>query len=230
MVADGVLVVFDSEGGSFRDREAASYKAHGMRDFSGVAEERNPFAQLASLKAALDFMRWRHCEIDDVEADDVIAAYVRALPPPAHAVIVSGDSDMLQLVSPRVSVVAGSDRVYGPAQVVERYGVTPAQMPLYKALAGDAADTLPGVRGIGRTTARAIVQRCASVDDVYAQLAHFPPRSARLLADARDAIEASLRLVTLDRPVPLPYPLERLAVPPVGTLRTMEVLRGAGIV
>lgn len=225
--ASAVLVVFDSESGSFRDTEVASYKSNRVRDFSDVPAAENPFAQLSALKAALDTLGWRHCEIDDVEADDVIAAYARNLSADARAVIVSGDADMLQLVSERVTVVAGKNRIYAPAQVEERYGIAAARLPLLKALAGDPSDSIPGVHGIGMKTARQLLVRYATLEELYAHLSDIPPRWARLLAGARQEIEASLRLVTLDRPVALPYPLKKLAIPRVDALATMDVLRRA---
>lgn len=226
----GALVVFDSETGSFRDRETPSYKASRVRDFSAVAADDNPFAQLAPLKSALDSLGWRYCEIDDVEADDVIAAYSRSVAPGDRIVVVSGDADLLQLVSPAVTVIAGRDRLYTPSTVVQKYGVPPARLPLLKALAGDVSDNISGVHGIGPKTARSLLQQYHTLDDLFFHLDDLSARNRRLLEGARPDVEAALRLVSLERDVPLPYSSEELAIPPCEAIATMDVLRRADLI
>jgi DNA polymerase-1 len=228
--ASAVLVVFDSETGSFRDQEASWYKSTRVRDFSDTPPDQNPFAQLTPLKAALDVLEWRHCEIDGIEADDVIAAYARNLSARSRVVIVSADNDMLQLVTSTVTVIAGKNRVYTPAHVLERYGVAPHQLPLLKALAGDPSDNIPGIPHIGLKTARQLLQQFGTVEQLYSHLSELPPRCARSLEGRRGEVEAMLRLIALDRPVALPYAVDELAIRSIDSVRTMEVLQRAGLI
>ncbi|MFH4117740.1 5'-3' exonuclease H3TH domain-containing protein, partial [Acinetobacter baumannii] len=87
-------------------------------------------------------------------ADDVLATISRRLPEGVELYIVTGDQDAMQLVDGRVRVLrttrgVSETKVYGRDEVVEEYGVTPEQLPDYKALVGDSSDNIPGVRGIG---------------------------------------------------------------------------------
>jgi DNA polymerase-1 len=228
--ATAILVAFDSESGSFRDRELSTYKANRIRDFSGVDPTANPFAQLAALKCALDTLGWKYCEIEGIEADDVIAEYSRLMSEEDHAIIISADKDLLQLVTPNVTLVGSGNRRYTPADVLESYGVYPAQLPFFRALTGDASDNLPGVRGIGPKNAMRLVQQFQSPDRMYADLLALPGRHSRALVEARETVYRVMQLATLNHPVRLPFTLADLRVRKVSPeVRTMTVLRDAGL-
>src|SRR5262249_5091361 len=135
---DRVIVVFDSPGGTFRDRIFAEYKAH--RD----AQPEDLSAQIPLVRELLRAYRIPLVELPGYEADDVIATLVARAPAGARIAIVSTDKDLMQLVSDRVTLLDGMrDRRFGPAEVQERFGVPPSQMLDLRALCGDPSDNIP---------------------------------------------------------------------------------------
>lgn len=156
-----VIVVFDGEHGSDARKVAdAQYKAN--RVDPAQRQGRNPIEALADVKAVLDLYGIAWIEIEDAEADDVIATLV-AGNPNRNILIHSMDQDYYQLlrdagpgrgfVHVMNTAMRPGSRMLTPANVVERFGVTPAQFADYRSLCGDASDNLPGVEGVGKVTA-----------------------------------------------------------------------------
>lgn len=103
------------------------------------------------------------------EADDVMGRLSRLSERGKHVVIYSGDSDMRQLVSERVTVVAptyGKDVVYDAAKVREHHGIPAALISDMKALAGDSSDKIPGAKGIGEVTAVKLLNHYGSLEAI----------------------------------------------------------------
>jgi DNA polymerase-1 len=163
-----VLVVFDGEHGTADRKQAvADYKANRVRDEAAL----KPLRAIPHVQHALTAYGVHWIEIDTAEADDVIATLVTATArrqPDRRVWIMSGDRDYYQLLTDRVTalntVMKRGRRHVGPAEVVERYGVTPAQWPDFCALKGDPADNIPGVKGIGATTAAKLLASGLTLD------------------------------------------------------------------
>ncbi len=138
---------------------------------------------------------------DGYEADDFVAASVAH--EEAHggtALVASGDRDMFQLVSERTTVLqpqkgGGALTRIGPAEVRERYGVEPAQVPDFIALRGDPSDKIPGARGVGEKTASTVLREHATLEDALA---------AGRFAGEADALRLYRRIATMDTTAPLP--------------------------
>ncbi len=176
-------------------------------------------ARLPKEAGLLERLRWCREVPEDVfgvrvvsqrgfEADDIIAALVRAqLADGGRAVIVGLDKDLLQLVDRdrRVVMWDGKAKVWGPHEVHTRWGVWPCQLGDYLALAGDTADNVPGVRGVGPKTAVGILKAHANLD---AALAHHPSLRGET---AKRAARLSRSLVALADPV-LGFDMEELRV------------------
>jgi DNA polymerase-1 len=156
------------------------------------------------------------------EADDVIAtlatrAAERAIP----AVVVSGDKDLYQLVSPGISLLnpgrggpaAVEEQWVDPSNAAERLGVPPDRVVDYLALVGDSSDNIPGVKGIGDKTARQLIDRYGDLESILAHAGEVTAKRAReaLLAEAENA-RLSRRLVTVRRDLPVELDLEALRV------------------
>lgn len=145
---------------------------------------------------------------DTLEADDLIAGLAReAESLGLRTVILSSDKDLLQLVTERTSVYrpgrpGSPGRMITPGQVPEETGTTAEKIPLLLALAGDSSDNVPGARGIGLKTALRIIADRSSLDEIYEALDELPGSTAARLAESRELVRLSLRLVTLDRPLP----------------------------
>jgi DNA polymerase-1 len=145
---------------------------------------------------------------DTLEADDLIAGLARqASAKGYHTIILSSDKDLLQLVDDRTSVYrpgrpGSPGRLVTPAEVPEEMGTTADKIPLLLALAGDSSDNVPGARGIGEKTALKIIEGVTSFEELYASIHEMPPSLSAKLTDSREMVELSLRLVTLNVPLP----------------------------
>ncbi|HZO09585.1 MAG TPA: DNA polymerase I, partial [Myxococcota bacterium] len=144
-------------------------------------------------------------EVPGFEADDVIATLVSRAPSSAQIAIVSTDKDLMQLVGPQVTLLDGiRDRRFGPAEVVERFGVPPERVLDLRALVGDTSDNIPGVKGIGEKGAAKLLEQWGDLDNLLAHVAEVtPPRARTALEAGVDAARISRELATLrlDAPV-----------------------------
>jgi DNA polymerase-1 len=162
--------------------------------------------------------------LEGYEADDVIGTLAeRAAERGWQAVIVSGDKDFYQLVSPAVALLnpgrggpaAVDEQWVDQTNAAERLGVPPERVVDYLALVGDASDNVPGVRGVGDKTARQLIEQFGNLDAILARAGEASPKRARaaLLAHADEA-RLSRDLVTIRRDVPLSVSLDALVVTP----------------
>jgi DNA polymerase-1 len=162
--------------------------------------------------------------VDGYEADDVIGTMARrGVDLGAHAVIVSGDKDFYQLVAQHVSLLnpgrrgpAAVDEVWvDPGNAAERLGVAPERVVDYLALVGDSSDNVPGVRGVGDKTARALIAQFGDLDRILARAAEAPGRRVReALVEYADAARLSRELVTIRCDVPVAVDLDAFRVRP----------------
>jgi DNA polymerase-1 len=126
------------------------------------------------------------------EADDVIATLARDLGAAHRVLIVSGDRDLFQTVTDRVSVLFIGRRqddhvLYDETMVRTRYALAPAALPSFTALVGDAADGLPGIEGVGPKTASMWIAAFDNVAGVIANVDHLSPARLRSVIAARSA-------------------------------------------
>ena len=151
---DYVVVAFDLAGPTFRHEQYAEYKATRQRMPDDL---RDQFPKVRRIVAAMGMPVY---ELAGFEADDMIGTLtVEAEELGLDTTIVTGDLDMLQIVSPRTKLMTTRQGVqntiiYDLARVEERYGLRPDQMVDYKALKGDSTDNIPGVPGVGRRPRR----------------------------------------------------------------------------
>jgi len=134
------------------------------------------------------------------EADDFLAAAVaEENRRQGRALVASGDRDAFQLASDTTTILhpvrAGEMARIGPAEVRERYGVEPAQVPDFIALRGDPSDKLPGARGIGAKGAAALLRNYATLEDALAD-GRFPLQA--------DDLRVYRRIAAMDATAPLP--------------------------
>ena len=143
------------------------------------------------------------------EADDILGHAGRGGQAPGRgSVIVTGDRDALQLVDDDVSVMSTGRgitdvKIYTPAAVVERFGVTPAQIPTTSASRATPRDNIPGVPGVGEKTAAALLQQFGSSDALYERLDEVRSDKRRaLLREHEERARLSKRLATMVLDVP----------------------------
>ncbi len=213
---DAVAIAFDLGKPTFRHERFAEYKATRQRM---PDELRDQFPKVRQVVAALGFPVY---DYEGFEADDVIATLVgQAEAHDLDTTVVTGDLDMLQLVSDRTHLVvslrggvANTVR-YDRDRIDERWGLRADQMLDYKALRGDATDNIAGVPGVGEKTAAKLVATYGGVDALYERLDEVQPERLRApLAEARDRVLASrdLQRLVADVPVTLDLEAARLGV------------------
>ena len=190
-----VLVAWDSLGEpTYRNRAFPAYQSG--REFDAELLE-----QLELLPVLSSALGCAVAKAAGYEADDFLAAAAAAEEARGGTcVVATSDRDAFQLASAGTTILQparGASRLarVGPAEVVERYGVEPAQVPDFIALRGDPSDKLPGARGIGAKTAADLLRRYGTLEDALAD--------GRLAAEA-DALRLYRRLATLDASAPLP--------------------------
>ncbi len=211
-------VAFDTAAPTFRHERYEAYKA-----------QRPPMpeelvSQLPLVDELIDALGISILRQDGVEADDLIASLaVEATASGYEAVIVSADKDFNQLIRPGiVQYVPARGREsaawLGPPQVEERWGVSAEQVLDVLALAGDAVDNVPGVRGVGEKTAIALIRRFGSLETLYGSLDSVERRSIReKLAAQRQEAFLSRDLVRLRCDLMPGVSIDSFRVPEIGS-------------
>ena len=202
-----LAVSFDT-GGTFRDEIYPEYK--GTR--AKMPEDlRTQIARIRELVAAFGIPV---LEAEGYEADDVLGTVARvASDQGVKVVILTGDRDLLQLVSKNVTIRLAGQKLaeaqdFGPQEVRDKYQLSPAQLIELKALVGDTSDNIPGVRGIGEKTAVQLLEQFGDLAGIYAHLEEVPNRFRSKLEQEKQAAELSHRLGTIVTDVPLEFELE----------------------
>jgi 5'-3' exonuclease len=146
------------------------------------------------------------------EADDVIATLARIYGESCPDVwLVGADKDLAQCVTDNVRQLIPShgervEHFRGPKEVKEKYGVTPAQIPLYLALVGDKSDNIPGVKGIGQVKAAGLIGEYKTLTGIAENLGAIGGPMGKALAEGWEQLVLSLALTTLDAKLPLDAP------------------------
>ena len=170
------------------------------------------FAQIPLLHELLESFGWPMIEIDDYEADDIIGTIsVAATEKDIETCIVSGDYDMMQLLSKHTSVYInkkGSDMMrFTEAEFEEKYGVKLAQFIDYKALVGDSSDNIPGVKGIGPKAAQTLLGAYETLEGIYQHIDELKGAQKLKLETSKDNAMMSRELAKIfcDAPVELDW-------------------------
>lgn len=206
-----LAVIFDAGRYTFRNRLYEAYKAHRPE----APPELVP--QFALIREATRAFGISCIELDDWEADDLIAAYAKAaVESGGEAVIVSSDKDLMQLLRPGVEMLDPMKNVpIGLAEVEAKFGVTPDRVIEVQALIGDSTDNVPGVPGIGPKGAAQLIGEYGTLEAVLAAAPSMKPSKRRdMLIEHADKARISRELVILRDDAPLPEPIEAFAVKP----------------
>ncbi len=205
---DYIAVAFDV-GKTFRHEKFPAYKAQRAK---APDELHN---QVERIKQVLQAFNIPIVTCAGFEADDVLGTISRqAAAREIDSVILTGDSDILQLVDAHTRVLlsrgrAGAEKLYGPPELAERYnGLSAGQLIDLKALTGDSSDNIPGVRGIGPKTATSLLTQYNAIENIYDHLDEITgKRSRNALQGHRQEAMLYKDLVTIrcDTPVQLDW-------------------------
>ncbi|MFA9262474.1 MAG: DNA polymerase I [Undibacterium sp.] len=205
---DYIAASFDLPGGTFRDELYSEYKA------TRTAAPDDLYAQIPKVKELVQALSIPIYELPGFEADDCVGTLSKqGESSGVDVVIVTGDTDTLQLVTDHVKVFTLrkglKDMVlYGIPEVTEKYGFPPERLVDYKGLRGDSSDNIPGVKGIGEKGATDLIQEFGSLEDIYATLEKVKPKVREKLEADREMAFLSKKLGTIDTAAPVTLRLE----------------------
>lgn len=226
--ASASAIVFDAGAKTFRNDLYAQYKAQRppppdeMRPQFGLAIE------LAKACQAPVFIQ------QGFEADDIIASLATQSQALGYEVdILTGDRDILQLLSPQVHVLlpqkSGEFKEYSVELFAEEFGFSVDRYLDYKALMGDPSDNIPGVAGIGPKTAAKLVATYGHLEQLYANIDMVKPDGVRTkLTAARNDVQLWRQLVTLRHDVPITYDFTQRTLPNFGSAELLGMLEAWG--
>src|SRR3954470_9972364 len=202
---------FDLPGATFRHQQYTEYKATRRRMDDDLA------VQLPFVSRVCAVFGLPRIDVKGFEADDVIATLARqAVAQGLKVVVVSGDKDLLQLVSDDVLVISpgreGAPSIlYDRKTVEEKWGVPPERVVDVLALVGDSVDNVPGVAGIGEKGARDLVREFGPLESVLAHAGEIKRNAYKEgLINHREKAILSKQLVTRRADVPVPLDLDSL--------------------
>lgn len=188
-----MAVCFDTKSPTFRHAMSSDYKA-ARPPMDVELIEQIPY--IHHLVAALGIPLLR---IEGAEADDIIGTLAyRAVEQGHHVVISTGDKDMMQLVNDCVILEDSfTGKIVDSQAVVDKYGINPSQMIDFLTLMGDSSDGIKGVPGIGKKTAKDLLNEYGSIDNMLKNIGYIKGRGAKGLIEHADTIPFNAQLATI---------------------------------
>lgn len=207
---DAVLVAWDSGKPTFRHETFTEYK--GTRK----QLDQELIVQFPIAREYLDAYGMKRYECDGIEADDIIGSMAKQYPD-VKIHILSSDRDLLQLIDPTTDVYLmkkgiSEMEVMDEAKLKETLGITPAQIIDLKALMGDTADNIPGVKGVGEKTALKLLNDYETVDNVYEHLDEIKGKLKEKLETDKEKAFLSKYLATIKVDAQIPLSLEDMTL------------------
>jgi len=195
---DSIVCAFDSKSPTFRHKMFEEYKSQRKKM---PAELSN---QISLIKEVLEAFNIECLEMDGYEADDIIASISKSTRDKfRETIIVTGDKDMLQLVSGSTRILSTKKGitdtiVYDKQKVMEKFGVNPNRINDLLALMGDSSDNIPGVPGIGPKTAVELIKKYGGVEEIYNHLSEIKSNKVKnLLIENKEIASLSKKLTQL---------------------------------
>lgn len=204
---DYVAVAWDAPGKTFRHDDYKDYKATRKK------ADQELYDQLPITKEVISAFNIPLLEQSGFEADDIIGSLSKQYEDKVDVVIVTGDMDELQLVSDKTTVFTmrkgfSDTFIYDKKAVHDKYGVTPEEFIVYKALKGDTSDNIPGVAGVGDKTATDLVSKYQTLDNIYKHLDDLKPAVRNKMEAGKDSAYLSEKLSTIKRDMKLDFDLK----------------------
>lgn len=208
---DYIMVAFDKKGPTFRHKEYSLYKATRSKTPDEL------IGQFDIVKQILDALYIAYMEVEGFEADDILGTISKmAEESDIFSLIITGDKDALQLVSPKTNVMLTKKGIsemetYDPRRIKERYGVSPEAIADLKGLMGDKSDNIPGVPGVGEKTAMKLLKEFGSVEKVLDSTDKLKGKLKENIENHREQAKISKHLATIVRNIDLNVDFEDFA-------------------
>lgn len=219
-----LAVSFDT-GKTFRDDLYPEYKA---------TREKMPDdlrVQLKRIRQLVEAFGIPIFEKEGFEADDVLGSVAgKAVEQGAHAIILTGDRDLLQLSTEHITIRLAGQKLseaidYSPTEVRDKFGVGPEQIVDYKAIVGDSSDNIPGIRGVGKKTAENLLNQFDTLDAIYENIEEVPSRFQTKMVEGREDAYLSRELAAIVTDVPIKFDLEACKAQEYDREKIVELFR-----
>ncbi len=218
---DYLVVAFDVKGKTVRHELFEQYKA-----------QRKPMpdelqVQIPYVKKLLEALRIPYIEEPRYEADDLMASLAKKLKAQGYEVIiVTSDKDLLQVLEEGIKIYhPGKEKYIDHENCEEFFGVKPEQVADVLALMGDPVDNVPGVKGIGEKTAKSLIKKFSSLDNLLKNLEKVPPRQRKAILSHMQDLKLSRELVKIDSSLPVDINLEELRIKEPDLEKLLPLLR-----
>lgn len=217
---DYLAIAFDAKGDTFRNELYKDYKAHRPPMPDALAQQ-IPYIHLMVGAFQIPLLLET-----GLEADDLIGTLAKKGEEAGlSVVIVTGDKDMYQLITPRVTVYDSmKNQTYTELTIQEKFGITPGQIVDMMGLMGDAVDNIPGVKGIGEKTAMQLIQTFGTLENLLGRIEEVKrPKQRELLESQQKMARLSRELATIKTDCEIPFYLEtfELKAPDSTQLRSL---------
>ncbi len=221
---DYLACVMDAKGKTFRDDWYPEYKAN------RTAMPDDLMIQIEPLLETIKALGWPLLMVDGVEADDVIGTLAKhAEARSANTVISTGDKDLTQLVTTRVTLInTMSNETLDEAGVLAKFGVEPARIVDYLSLVGDSVDNVPGVEKVGPKTAVKWLSQYQTLENVMAHADEISGVVGDNLRKALDWLPQGRRLLTVKCDVDLPFDWNNLTAKDADKTKLLELFTRFG--
>ncbi len=219
---DGIAVAFDEKGPTMRHEEFKDYKAQRPPMPDGMK------SQIPYIHRIVDALAIPGLRQAGYEADDLIGTLARKAERAGYdVVIVTGDKDMFQLLTPHVRIYDPvKDKWSGETECRERFGVEPARVVEIMGLMGDASDNIPGVKGIGEKTAMKLIAQFGTIEELLNRVGEVTPaRIQSLLVEQAENARMSRRLATIEMESPVDFDPAAFQIKPPQMELLSELLR-----
>lgn len=183
-------------------------------------------AQMAPIKELVRAMGFRVINKAGEEADDLMGTIAVQYVAKGFSVIISSnDKDMCQLVGGDIRVMKPTRELLGQVEVFRDYGVRPTQIVDYLCMLGDTVDNVPGLRGVGKATASALLGEYGTIEKIVANKAKLKPAMQKTFATCKKQMLLNRKLITLKLDVPHKVKTSQLAYPPIESYDSKRVKR-----
>ena len=226
-----VIAYEDDEAPRLRNEEYAEYKANRTWAEKHPEEAELFYKQVPYALEILDSLGIKYIKCNGYEADDVIGTLANKLPKDTEIIILSNDQDFLQLTEfLNVKVLRPArppyvkETLFDKKEVIKKFGFEPSKIPDYKGLRGDPSDNIPGVPGIGDKTAKNLLKKFNSIEDIYKNLDKVEPKRIKtLLEKNKDSALLSKKLAEIDINCPINIDLDKYKINKLNTKKAKKI-------
>ncbi|MCJ8343997.1 DNA polymerase I, partial [bacterium] len=208
---DYICFAFDKSRNTFRRKLYKPYKAHRKETAEDLRE------QLPYAPELIQSMGFKTIMMDDYEADDLLGSIAHqfcAKDEDLRAILITGDQDSFQLVTDQVHVGYTSSKnkkgvdIYKLDSIEEKYGLPPKKLIQVKALQGDTADNIPGVKGVGAKTAIKLIKEYGTLEKLYENIGDIKGKLQEKLINDKEIAFISEQLAEIKLDIEIPFQLE----------------------